>query len=52
MQQDVPGLSGSLDPSDWRTLHPLEAATASDGLEMLHFRDAMEAEAAELAAGG
>ena len=39
MQQGVPGLSGPLDPSDWRKLLP-------------HLRDAMEAVAAELTAGG
>jgi AraC family transcriptional regulator len=39
MQQGVPGLSGPLDPSDWRRLLP-------------HLRDAMEAVAAELTAGG
>jgi AraC family transcriptional regulator len=32
MQQNVPGLSGPLDPFDWRKLLPFEAAVASDGL--------------------
>jgi hypothetical protein len=32
MQQEVPGRSGPLDPSDWRKLLPFAAAVASDGL--------------------
>ena len=39
MQREVPGLSDPLDPSDWRKLLP-------------HLRDAMEAVAAEVTAGG
>ena len=43
MQREVPDLSGPLDPSDWRTLVPLESAAASDGLgwvglEAIRFR--------------
>src|SRR5262245_5025333 len=43
MQQEVPGLSNPLDPSDWRKVLPLESAAASDGLgwvglEAIRFR--------------
>jgi hypothetical protein len=45
MQQGVPGLSGPLDPSDWRKLLPFEAAAASDrlgwvGLQAARYRRA------------
>jgi hypothetical protein len=45
MQQEVSGLSGPLDPSDWRKHLPFEAAVASDrlgwvGLQAARYRGA------------
>jgi AraC family transcriptional regulator len=49
MQQEEPGLNGTIRPREWRKIHPLVSATASDrldwvGLEAARYRGAPAAE--------